>query len=151
MFEPGDLKSVILMSHLNDSMLKKIGTVTAIKEYRAGEYIFKEGDYADRLYSVVDGKVGLELEKDTSTAILIDTITRGMTFGFSCLIDTEQKKYTTSAKALVATKLFTWKGEDLEGLFYKDFEMGFLFMKRIAKIAKTRLQARNAQLLDIYR
>jgi hypothetical protein len=28
--------------------------------------------------------------------------------------------------------------------------MGFLFMKRIARIAKSRLQRRNVQFLDIY-
>ena len=55
-----------------------------------------------------------------------------------------------SAKALIDTKLFTWKGEDLEMLFRQDYEMGFLLMKRIAKIVKTRLQIRNVQFLDIY-
>jgi len=39
----------------------------------------------------------------------------------------------------------------LETLFNQDFEIGFLFMKRIAKIIKTRLQNRNVQFLDIYK
>jgi len=146
-----DLKSSIMLSHLNDTMLKKISGITLISEYSAGYYIFKEGDYAKYLYSVIDGKVGLELEKTTNTLTMIDTITRGHTFGFSSLVDTELKKYTTHAKALTDTKLYTWEAANLEKLFYEDYEIGFLLMKRIAKIAKTRLQIRNVQFLDIYK
>jgi CRP-like cAMP-binding protein len=74
-----------------------------------------------------------------------------MIFGFSALVDTEKKNYTTYAKALTDVKLYKWEAPDLEALFNQDFEMGFLFMKRIAKIIKTRLQIRNVQFLDIYK
>jgi len=145
-----DLKSIILLSHLTDPMLEKLSEITLTAEYSAGDYIFREGDYARYLYAIVDGKVGLDLEKTTGNLVMIDTIARGRTFGFSALIDTEQKKYTTHARAITDTKLFAWEGTELEMLFYQDYEMGFLFMKRIAKIAKTRLQIRNVQFLDIY-
>jgi len=81
----------------------------------------------------------------------IDTITRGHTFGFSSLVDTELIKYTTHAKALADIKLYTWEAANLEKLFYEDYEIVFLLIKRIAKIAKTRLQIRNVQFLDIYK
>ena len=145
-----DLKSVILLSHLTDPMLEELSDVTLIVEYGAGDYIFKEGDYARYLYSIIDGKVGLELEKTANNLVLIDTVARGRTFGFSALVDTEQKKYTTNARAITDTRLFAWEGTELEMLFYQNYEMGFLFMKSIAKIAKTRLQIRNVQFLDIY-
>jgi CRP-like cAMP-binding protein len=150
MMEVNDLKSVIMLGYLNDSMLSKLAKITSVTSYTSGKYIFKEGDYAEYLYSIMDGKVGLELEKTSSTLVLINTITRGMTFGFSALVDTEEKKYTSNAKALTDTKLFVWKGAELDKLFYQDYEMGYLVMRRIAKIAKTRLQIRNIQLLDIY-
>jgi len=151
MFSIDDLKSINMLSSLSDSMLENLATITSINEYRAGDYIFNEGDDAKSLYSVIDGKVGLDIEKNTSTRILIDNITSGMMLGFSALVDTEEKSYTTSAKALTDTKLFTWKTEDLETLFSQDYETGFLFMKGIAKIVKTRLQIRNIQFLDIYK
>ena len=151
MFSIDDLKSINMLSYLNDSMLENLATITRINEYRAGDYIFNEGDDAKSLYAVIVGKVGLEIEKNSSTRILIDNITKGMMLGFSALVDTEEKSYTTSAKALTDTKLFTWKAEDFEILFSQDYEMGFLFMKRIAKIVKTRLQIRNVQFLDIYK
>lgn len=146
-----DLKSIIMLSDLNDTMFEKMLKVTKKTNYSSGEYIFREGDYAEHLYSVIEGKVGLELQKNTNTLIMIDTITQGYSFGFSALVDTEQKKYASHAKALTDTKLLKWSGENLQKLFYKDYEMGYLFIKRIAKIAKRRLQVRNVQLLEIYR
>jgi CRP/FNR family cyclic AMP-dependent transcriptional regulator len=148
--ELDDLKSIILLSHLTDPMLEKLADVSLTAEYKAGDYIFREGEYARYLYAVIDGKVGLELEKTANVPVMMDIIGRGRTFGFSALVDTEQKKYTTHAKAMNDTKLFAWEGTELEMLFYQDYEMGFLFMKRIAKIAKTRLQIRNVQFIDIY-
>ncbi len=150
MLHVNDLKSVIMLTYLNDSMLKKVAEITFTTHHRAGSYIFKEGDYAECLFSVIHGKVGLELEKNSSTVILMNTITSGMTFGFSALVDMEGKKYTSNAKALTDVKLFAWEGSDLERLFHQDYKMGFLLMKRIAKIAKTRLQIRNVQFMDIY-
>lgn len=146
-----DLKSVMMLGYINDSMLAKVAKITSIASYTSHKYIFKEGDYAEYLYSIIDGKVGLELEKSPGDMVLINTITRGMTFGFSALVDAEQKKYTSSAKALTETKLFVWKGVELDKAFHQDCEMGYLLMRRIAKIIKTRLQIRNVQLMDIYK
>ena len=151
MVHPDDLKTVVMLRYLNDSMLKKMAEITSMTEHLSGEYIFKEGDDAKVLYAVIDGKVGLEMEKNSSTRIMIDTIIQGMMLGFSALVDTEEKSYTTSARVLTHTKLYVWRAEDLETLFSQDCEMGFLFMKRIATIVKTRLQIRNVQFLDIYK
>jgi CRP-like cAMP-binding protein len=151
MIDLNGLKSIIQLSYFNDSVLEKLLKITDIIEYKAGDYIFKEGDDAKILYAVIYGKVGLEVEKNSSTRLLIDTIIQGMMLGFSALVDTEEKSYTTSARVLTDTKLFAWRAEDLETLFSQDYEMGFLFMKRIATIVKTRLQIRNVQFLDIYK
>jgi CRP-like cAMP-binding protein len=131
-------------------MLEKLLKITAMQEYNEGRYIFKQGDYAEFLYSVLDGKVGLEVEKSVNKPIQIHTIVRGFIFGFSALVDTDEKKYTTSAKSLTNAKIFMWKGSDLEKIFYQDYEMGYLFMKRIAKLIKTRLQEKNIQSINIY-
>jgi CRP-like cAMP-binding protein len=149
--EMEDLKSIIMLSDLNDAMLEKMLKLTIKTTYRSGEYIFKEGDYAEYLYAVLNGKVGLELQKNTSVLVMINTITRGYAFGFSALVDTEDRRYISHAKALSDINLFKWNVEDLRKLFHKDCEMGYLLMKRIAKIAKKRLQIRNAQFLEIYR
>lgn len=146
-----DLKSIIMLSYLKEPVLEKLEKITEKTTSRAGSSIFREGDYAERLYSVLEGEVVLELAKHSDTQISVATITRGYTFGFSAIVDTEEKKYTSSARARTDTTLLAWKGLELEALCQQDHEMGFLLMKRIAKIIKTRLQTRNLQFMDIYR
>ena len=46
MFSIDDLKSINMLSYLSDSMLENLATITSINEYRAGDYIFNEGDDA---------------------------------------------------------------------------------------------------------
>jgi CRP-like cAMP-binding protein len=151
MIDVDNLKSIVLLSYLDESMLKKILKVTQTKTYEAGDYIFREGDYADSLYAVVQGKVGLEMEKTSSTRVLITTVTKGYSFGISSLVETDERKYMNSAKALSKTEVFSWRAADLGKMFHEDYEMGFLFMRRIAKILKSRLEDTRAQSLDIYR
>lgn len=146
----GDLRSIIMLNYLTDPMLKKVEEVTSVRAYEAGEYIFKEGEYAEHLFSVVDGRVGLEVAKNPTTLIRVTELTRGMTFGLSSLVDTEYRRYLGYAKALGQTRLFSWRGADLEKLFVEDNEMGFLFMRRVANILNKRLQVTNVQLVDIY-
>jgi len=145
-----DLQAIIILHDLSESMLKKIANITLQFEFKTGDYIFKEDEFARYLYAIIEGKVGLELEKISGSVVMIDTVTRGHALGFSALVNTEQKKYTTYARALTHTKLYAWEAADLERLFHEDYELGFLFMKRIARIAKSRLQVRNVQFLDIY-
>ncbi|MFO7785434.1 MAG: Crp/Fnr family transcriptional regulator [Thermodesulfobacteriota bacterium] len=150
MIEISQFKSIRMLSYLTDEMLQKLQPITTIMDFKAGEYIFREGDYAEYLYSILEGDVGLETEKNPSKRILVTKITCGMTLGFSALLDTEYRKYLGFAKALTDTKLFAWKGVEMEKLFIKDYEMGFLIMRRIANIIEKRLQITKMQLVDIY-
>lgn len=150
MIDRSELKSIVMLNRLEESMLEELSGITRIVTYRSGDYIFNEGDEATNLYAVIEGKVRLEIDKKHTTRISINDVVQGMVFGFSALVDTEKKNYTTFAKALTDAKLFMWKASDLETIFNQDFELGFLFMKEIAKIIKTRLQIRNVQFLDIY-
>jgi signal-transduction protein with cAMP-binding, CBS, and nucleotidyltransferase domain len=90
--------------------------------------------------------VGLEIEINSSTRIRINDVNPNFTFGFSSMVETEQKLYISNSKALEDTSVFKWKASDLEKLFHENYEMGFYFMKKLAKTLKTRIQTRDAQL-----
>ena len=150
MLNIGDLRSIIMLNYLTDPMLEKILAITSVREYKLGEYVFKEGEYADRLFSVLKGRVGLEVAKNPSTFIRLTEITRGMTFGLSSLLDTDRRRYVGYAKSLADSEVLTWKGADLEKLFVEDHEMGYLLMRRVANILNKRFHVANAQLVEVY-
>lgn len=145
-----ELRQMNQLSHLTDDMLKKIKAITVIKKFRAGDYIYKEGDHADSVYAIIEGKVNLDIAKKGSVKITINQFGRSRTLGLSALLDTEQRKRISDAKAVADTKVFVWKSADLEKLFFEDYELGFLFIKRVASIIKKRLLIKNAQLISSY-
>ncbi len=150
MFDIHDLRSIIMLNYLKDDMLEKILKVTTLKEYSAGEYIHRERGYAEFLFALVEGKVSLETEKDSSTSFMVTQLDRGHTFGFSSLLDTEHRKYLGHARAMTDVKVYCWKAADIEKLLIEDYEMGFLLMRRIANIIDRRLQVVKAQLVELH-
>ena len=141
-----ELKSIVILTHLTDEMIQKVAELATLTTVKKGQYIFKENDFAENLYSLLEGRVALEVDKDPSTPVRIKDITPNRTFGISALVDSEEKKCISHAKALVDSKIVCWTATDLEKLFHQDFQLGFIFMQRITTILKDRLQVRNAQL-----
>ena len=151
MFDIHDLRSIIMLNYLTDEMLEKLIKITSLVEFRAGEYIYRERQYAEHLYSIVEGKVALEAEKDSSSSFFVEQLDKGRTTGFSALLDTEYRKYLGHAKAMTDVKLFCWRASELEKLLTENYEMGFLLMRRIANIIDRRLQVVKAQLVELHR
>jgi CRP-like cAMP-binding protein len=146
-----DLQSIRVLSYLTEPMVKRFLDITMVTEIKAGGYVYRTGEYARYLYAVLDGKIALELEKDSSTTVVVDTIAKGRVLGLPAVIDPEIKKYTHHARAVENTKLFAWEGDRLEQLFTEDPEIGYLFMRRIARTAHSRLLVRNLQFLELYK
>ncbi len=141
-----ELKSIVILTHLTGEMIPKVAELATVMTVKKGEYIFKEGDFAENLYSVLEGKVALEVEKDSNGPVRIKDIWPNRTFGISALVDMDEKKCISHAKAVEDTKIVRWTATDLEKLFYEDFKLGFIFMQRVTTILKDRLQIKNAQM-----
>ncbi|OQX00361.1 MAG: hypothetical protein BWK80_62005 [Desulfobacteraceae bacterium IS3] len=73
----------------------------------------------------------------------METVGAGGAVGFSALIEMEEKSYLSDAKTLTPTKVLRFPANELTLLFYQDFELGFLMMKKIALVAKRRLMYRT--------
>ena len=141
-----EIKDIVLLTHLNDEMLRKVAELATIVEVKAQAYVFKEGDYAENLYSVLEGKVALEVENAVNKTVRIKDIERYKTFGISSLVDTDEKRCISHARAMTDTRLVCWKAADLDKLFHHDYDLGLIFMKRITTVLKDRLQIKVAQL-----
>lgn len=144
----GNMQSIKVLSDLSDTKLKKIEKVTSVVTFSAGDYIFRENEYAEYLYSVISGKVALELAIDSSNRCRVKDVFPGETCGISSVVDTGMRTYIAEGIAVLDSRMFRWKGSDLEKLFYEDYEMGFIFMRNIGKILKKRLNNTRVQLVS---
>ena len=64
----------IQYQNLNKEDIRKISCFIKYKKYKKGQYIFRYGDYSDKLYGIIKGKVELKTIKfnDYTQKILID-------------------------------------------------------------------------------
>ena len=78
-----DLKSVKILSNLSDAMLEKLKPITVLKKYKKDSYVLREGDYAEYLYTVVKGKVVLEIDVHAANPVRVKDIAEHKSFGIS--------------------------------------------------------------------
>lgn len=143
------LQTMVLLGQLNEVMLKKLADIAVARNIKAEQLIFHEGDEATEFFAVIEGKVTLEMEKNPGDLVRIMDIVPGRTFGISSLVDDQRKRCMTGARALMESKLVVWKVSDLEVLFKEEPQLGFLFMKGVARVLKGRLQIKNAQMAQV--
>ena len=142
-----DLQSIKVLSDLKEDKLKKIEKISSVVSFKVGDVVFRENDYADYLFSVISGRVALELSINSSNRCRVKDVFAGETFGISSVVDTGQRTYIADGIAVQDSQMFRWRGSDLEKLFYEDYETGFLFMRNVGKILKNRLNYTRAQLV----
>jgi CRP-like cAMP-binding protein len=114
----------------------------------AGEYVFHEGDPADRFYVVRHGAVAIEVHNPPRGAIVIDTVGEGEVIGFSWLVP--PYRYEFDARAVQETSAVSFDGTCLRGKCDADPRVGYELMRRVAMTMYDRLHASRVRLLDLY-
>ena len=116
--------------------------------YTPGEFLFREGEVADRFYLIRHGLVSLEVFEPARGAIPIQTIREQEVIGWSWLFAPYRWHYT--ARCLELTRALSFDGVCLRTKCDKDHDLGYDLMRRFASIIAQRLQATRLQLLDVY-
>ncbi|QTA92897.1 Crp/Fnr family transcriptional regulator [Desulfonema magnum] len=143
MVDPNILKSIPFFEELSDEMIERLVSVAQLQKYETGDYLNKRKKAADYFYIILEGEISLQMESLTGKTVRLETISVGGAIGFSSLIEMEKKAYLSDAKTLTPVTVLRFLADDLTLLFYQDFELGFLIMKKIALVAKRRLMYRT--------
>lgn len=143
----------ILLRHpflkgLDQKYLKLIVGCASNVRFRAGEFIFREGEEANHFYIIRHGKVALEAFSPERGAITIQTIGEGEILGWSWLFPPYHWPF--DARAVELTRAIALDGKCLRNKCEQDHDLGYELMKRFAYIMDQRLQATRLQLLDVY-
>ena len=116
--------------------------------FKAGTYIFKEGDAANTFYLMREGKVALELLAPQRKPIIVATIGVGEILGWSWLVEPYVWKF--SARAVEDVRAIALDGKCLRNKCEENHDLGYEVLKRFAGIVQQRLDATRLQLLDVY-
>jgi CRP-like cAMP-binding protein len=144
-----DLKQIVMLGYLTDEMLDKLIPITELLRFDKNEYIFRQGDKAERFFMLQQGKVLLEQRITDMITVSVSAIKPGYSFGWSAMLDEEL--FTTDAICAEACKVFSFRETKIKTLFEKDHSLGFIMSQRILRIMKKRYDIRTEQFIKTIR
>ncbi len=116
--------------------------------FEAGQFIFHEGEAADRFYLIREGSVALQVSAPGRGASTFLTLGRGEVFGVNWLVPPYRWVY--DAKALDLTRAIAMDATCLRSKCEADHDLGYDIMKRLMPILIERLHTTRLQFLDLY-
>lgn len=147
-----NLKSVLaehpFLSGMNEAQLELLVGCASNVVFKAGEFIFREGEPAEKFYVIRHGKVLIETHVPQKGAIIIRSREAGEILGWSWLVP--PYRWHFDARAVELTRAIAFDGKCLRGKCENDHDLGYEIMKRFALIIAERLEATRLQLMDIY-
>lgn len=141
------LSQFSLFNGLPDTLLKEIAAISSETSMKQGEFVFREGENADKLHFLLRGSIALRVKltsrPDSVTVSFVSTPYQS--FGWSGVVAPHH--YTSSAECDEDSSLLIIPADPFMQLLEKNPEYGFTVMKRIAEIIADRLRNSRQALL----
>lgn len=116
--------------------------------FEPGEFLFREGEAANSLFLIREGRVGLEMHIPHRGAMRVETLVEGDIAGWSWLFPPH--RWHLDARALEPVRAFRFDGKCLREKLEEDHDLGYVIVKRLLERAHNRLERVRLQRLDIY-
>jgi CRP-like cAMP-binding protein len=142
-----ELKRIVMLGYLTGEMLDKLVPITDLLLLDEGDYVFRQGDKADRFYMVRRGKVVLEQRISDTVTVMAASIKPGFSFGWSSML--EEQNYTTDAVCTERTELFSFLAGKFKEVMDRDHSMGYVVHQGLLRILKKRYDARTDQFIRV--
>ena len=141
------LSEFILFRNLPEELLNKIAALGEEVTFSKGDHIFREGEQADKLHFLLEGKLVLKV-KLTSRPESVTVSAVGQkyeSFGWSGIVPPYH--YTASAICETECKVLTLPGDEFMKLLEKNPVAGFIVMQRLTELVASRLRNSRQTLL----
>jgi CRP/FNR family cyclic AMP-dependent transcriptional regulator len=133
------LKTVPFFDELSNRQLKGVSDIMFERTYDADELIFEEGQPGAALFLILDGKVAVEVFRETTTRLAV--LQKGAFFGEMALLDETPRSAT--ARALERTRTLALYRNDLNGLVQRDAKTACQIYRSLAGMIADRLRLTN--------
>lgn len=144
------LKDCFLFDGLTGRELVFLKNIIHIRDYRAGELVFRQGELGIGMYIIVSGHIDISVETvdQTSSEKKHSFVTRLMPndfFGEIALVETHGRR-TASAVAVEDSLLIGFFRPDLEEIKSRSPRIGLKIMTRLSEVLGRRLKEATAQI-----
>lgn len=139
---------VPIFENLNNEELLKIVKTINHKEYAKGDVVFTEGNVANTLFFINEGKIKLyKYTKDGKEQIL-HVLSEGDFFGELELI--KPSKYGFNSKAIIDSKICTLTKDEMKEIMMKNPEIGIKVLETVGeRLSKVESLVQNLATNDV--
>ena len=134
------LKTVPFFDQLSNRQLKTVSDIMFKRAYDIDESIFEEGQPGAALFLILDGKVAIEIRRESSTTRLA-VLESGAFFGEMALLDDSPR--SANARALERTRTLALYRNDLNGLMHRHARTACQIYRSLAAMIGDRLRSTN--------
>lgn len=143
-----DFNKIDFFNAFSKDQLAGLAKVTETKTFKKGSEIYKEGDRANHIFIVTKGWVSLrKIDPERDIGISFENREKGELFGTACFM--KPQEYTLNAICMEDSEVMAMDADKLFDLFQKDYQVGYLFLKEIAKVYFERYKSVKRQLYEM--
>ena len=143
-----DFNKFDFFNAFSEKQLAELVKVTETKTFKKGSEIYKEGDRANHIYLVSKGWVSLrKVSPERDIGISFENREKGELFGTACFM--KPQEYTLNAVCMEDSEVMAIDADKLFDLFQKDYQIGYLFLREIAKVYFERYKSVKRQLYEM--
>jgi CRP-like cAMP-binding protein len=142
------LKNHPFLEELDDKYLDTLSGCATNAVFHEGQYLFKEGESADKFFLIKQGKCAVEVRSPDRGTIRIQTAGPGDVLGWSWLVFPH--KWHFDAIAIEDCRVISMDGKCMREKCENDHDFGYEMFKRITNVLEKRLNATRLQLMDFY-
>ena len=141
------LSEFALFRNLPEELLNKLAALGEEMNFSKGDFIFREGEEADKLHFLLSGDITLKVKLTSRPeSITVSAVSQQYeSFGWSGIVPPYH--YTASAICETDCKVLTIPGEGFMKLLEGNPEAGFTVMQRLTELVASRLRNSRQALL----
>ena len=148
MVEVNDFKKLDIFNVFSEKQLEELAEITETKAFKKDAHVYERGKRADHIFVVVKGVVSLiRLEPGEKIGISFEKRERGELFGTACFM--KPQEYTLTAVCMSDSDIMAIDADKLLKLCEDDPELGYKFVKEVAKIYFERYKIAKRQIHEM--
>jgi CRP-like cAMP-binding protein len=138
---------IAIFHELNEEITDLLAPIVEEFSCQPGAIIFQQGDQAEFLYLLIDGKVDMSFKPYDGVPITISHVGKGGMFGWSAVVGSD--KYTSTAIAIEVVEGVRVHGHNLRKFCLEHPEAGKDILERLADGVSSRWEDAHKQVQSI--
>ena len=133
-----------LFQGLSKNDIESVAILCRLEKFQAGEPVYQQGDFGDRLYIIAEGQVALERSLDLGArkgSAVMGLLGAGRAFGcWSTLLD-DAHNLMSSIVCRKQTRVVVIDGAALRQLMVENLQLGFNVLEKLCFMLRDRIQS----------